>query len=82
MYQPTRELHNGKPLFQKQGDPDKWLRFNVNNKWSITDTADKDANNYVSWCHSVEADIEHPIKVKSWNIYANGSEDKWEVHAR
>ena len=29
----------------------------------------------------MEPDIEHPTKVKSWNIYANGSENKWEVHA-
>ncbi len=82
MYEATRELHNDKSLFQKQGDPDKWLRFNVNNKWSITDTASKDANDSVSWCHSMEWNIEHPTQVKSWKIYANGSEDKWEVHAR
>jgi hypothetical protein len=79
VYEPTHQSHNGKPLFQKQGDPDKWLRFNVNNMWAMSSTASKDANNSDCWCHSVEADIEHPTEVKSWTIYFNGSE--WEVHA-
>jgi hypothetical protein len=83
VYEPTHEWHNGKPLFQKQGDPDKWLRFDLDNQWVISPTASKEANNSGCWCHSVESDIaiDHPIKVKSWTIYANGSDDKWEVHA-
>ena len=81
VYEPMRILQNGKPVFQKQGDPDKWLRFDVKNRWLFCPTASKDANNSLSWCHSVETDIEHPTKVKSWNIYANGCGGKWQVDA-
>jgi hypothetical protein len=83
VYEPAREWQNGKPLFQKQGDPDKWLRFDVKPQLMICSTASKEANNSERWCHSVESDIDidHPIKVKSWTTYANGSNDKWEVHA-
>ena len=66
VYEPTRECHNGKPLFQKQCDPDKWLRFDINNRWIICSTASKEDNNSVCWYHSLESgiDIDNPIKVK------------------
>ena len=81
VFEPTHEWYNVKPLFQKQGDPDKWLRFNVDNHWVIGDTENKNSNNNVSWCHIVESHIDHPLKVKNWTIYANVSDDNWKVYA-
>jgi hypothetical protein len=74
-------VYNGQLLFQKQGDPEKWLRFSKTKKWMFSPLSDKDANNAASWCKSVEDDVEHPSEVKSWTIYANGDKDESEVYA-
>lgn len=80
VYQPTRDIHNGKPLFQKKDDPDKWLRFDVSQRWAISDTEFKDSNRGGGLCQSVDCYVDHPTEVKTWNVYANGAEKKWEVH--
>jgi len=64
-YAPTGELHNGKTLFRKVNDPDKWLRYSKNDSWMVSSTSDKDANNNLCWAHSVEKDLAHPALTKS-----------------
>jgi hypothetical protein len=44
VFSPTGEEYNGKPLFRKVVDPDKWLRCTKTGFWVVTDTASKEAN--------------------------------------
>ena len=81
VYEVTGELYNGKPLFRKQNDHDKWLLFLTTNKWGIAVTASKDSNSGKCFCFSVEAGKDHPTQVGKWTIFANGAEDKLEEHA-
>lgn len=42
VYDPTDEICNDWPVYQKRGDPNKWLEFfNQSNKWYIKATNDK-----------------------------------------
>ncbi len=82
VYEATHDVHNGKPLFRKQGDPNRWLRFDDDNVWAICSSASKDANikGSACWCHSVQAELDHPTKVTSWRTFEK-TPHNWEVHA-
>jgi hypothetical protein len=42
VYEPTSEVCGGWPVYQKQGDPDKWLEYIVaTNEWYVKPTADR-----------------------------------------
>ena len=72
VFAPTGKEHNGKPLFQKVGDPDKWLCYDKDGNWMVTDTADKEANVASGWCHSVKAGLPHPTLATEWNVVNDG----------
>ncbi len=36
----TAERLNGKPVYAKVGDADRWLYLTINNKWLVADTED------------------------------------------
>jgi hypothetical protein len=74
VYCPMLELYNGKPLFQKEGDKNKWLLFNKNNKWMVTDTSSKDSNDGSGFCISTISGLAHPIEAKAWKIVVD---DDW-----
>ncbi len=42
VYEPTGGMYNGKPLFRKRNDPEKWLRFCTNNNWCFSPTQNKE----------------------------------------
>ena len=73
-------LYNGKPLFQKRDDPDKWLRFNTLDNWCVSPTSSKDANDVMCWCSSINSGMDLPTKVDKWKINLNGAEDEWQEH--
>jgi len=73
-------LYNGKPLFQKRDDPDKWLRFNTLHNWCVSPTSSKDANDVMCWCSSINSGMDLPTKVDKWKINLNGAEDEWQEH--
>ena len=75
-YAPTGELHNGKTLFRKVNDADKWLRYATDGSWMVSPTSNKDANDNNCWAHSVEEKLAHPALTKSWEAYDG---DKWVV---
>jgi ankyrin repeat protein len=83
-YEDTDDLYNGKPLFRKRNDPGgacEWLRNDKDNQWMFSKAADKDSTNTGCCCRSLEAGKDHPTHVNKWNIYANGANESWEVHA-
>ena len=74
VYVPTGDLYNGKPLYQKQGDPGKWLRFVASNaRWSVGTREDKDLQNANGWCESIEAHASLPTQVQQWQVYSDCS---------
>ena len=44
------EAYNGRALFQKKEDSDKWLLYNKDKTWWVTSTENKDANDTRGWC--------------------------------
>ena len=76
MYEATNDEYNGRPLFRKKGDGDKWLRYTKNNQWMVGTTAGKDANNDTGLCHSVQKDLQHPTEESDWKVHTGGT---WEV---
>jgi hypothetical protein len=56
-YEPTRDVHYGKPVFQKQGDRDMWLRFNSSNIWEISREIDGAPVHYS--CFSIPSRPDH-----------------------
>jgi len=77
-------LHNGKPLFQKRNytqrlsaiwfsAPDAfWLRFAPDNTWKFSNTTNKDANNNLGLCWSVQIGKDQqivagdPVEAEVW----------------
>lgn len=52
-YDPTDELCNDWPVYQKRGDQNKWMEyFNQSNKFYIKATNDKGNNNYNYYCYN------------------------------
>jgi hypothetical protein len=77
VYKTTGDLYNGKPLFCKLNDPDRWLLFTRKKMWTITSTESKVANDRGrgNAC-SVGYNDEHPSQVEKWKVW-NGKE--WEM---
>ena len=82
VYEPTGTRYNGKVLFRKRNDPNRWLRFNKQRRWAISNTQDKDEDacavlgiprwGLSEWCYSCvslhKPDIEHPTQVDKWMV--------------
>ena len=70
-------LYEGKVLFQKREDPDKWVRW-VKTRlcWMISCTADKDAHDDdAGWCSCEEMrDLDDPRQASTWSMY-DGDDD-------
>ena len=69
VFAPTGKDHNGKPLFQKVGDPDKWLCYDKDGNWGVTGTTNMEANNKRGWCYSVKTGLRHPTLATEWNVF-------------
>ena len=67
VYRPTGRLHNGKELFQKEGD-DKWLRYNPLGHWMLSPTANVDANDNGGWVSSITSGLDHPSLAEGWEV--------------
>jgi hypothetical protein len=83
VYEPTGDLHNGKPLFRKRNDPGgtcEWLRF-ADGHWRFSDTACKDINNIGATCFSLGEVHDLPTQVAKWTIIENGAEKFGEAYA-
>jgi hypothetical protein len=74
LYQSAGTTYNGRLLFRKTTDPDKWLRFGPSRVWIVSDTRAKEENNTLGWATSTEANLDTPLDAKAWNIFTDG---KW-----
>jgi len=73
--------HNGRPLWQKEGDTDEWLRCIRSTKWMIstseTIAADKSSGPFLS----VETGLADPTAAKQWQCF-NQTSKKWEIESK
>eukprot|EP00947_MAST-08B_sp_MAST-8B-sp1_P005599 g5599.t1 len=83
-YLPTGDIYNGKPLFRKSGDPDKWLRYvthDERNTWMVSPTADKEENKGAGWAYCNEKGLHDPADTGAGWLrgIAATSRDGWDV---
>jgi len=69
----TGERFNGKALFQREGDREKFLLLDKNKSWMVSPTSDKEGNTGAGWCFSVETDLLHPTAVRNWKVWDGDS---------
>jgi len=72
VFAPTAEVYNGKPLFQKVCDPEKWLLYTKNDYWVVSNTVGKEANDGTGRCISVEFGLAHPTMATAWEVVQDG----------
>merc|ERR1712166_1006475 len=73
--------HNGRPLWQKEGDTDEWLRCIRNTKWMISTSEDIDADKSSGPFHCVETGLADPTAAKKWQTF-NYTSKKWETQSQ
>ena len=76
VYEPKGVAYNERPLFQKLGDGDKWLRYTLGNRWQVSPTSAKDANNNNGWLESVKLGLKQPTDATEWKVY-DGTTKGW-----
>ena len=74
-------LYNGRPLWQKEGDTDEWLRCIRSTKWKISTSEDIEADNSSGRFLSVEKGLADPTAGKQWQAYDYTSK-KWETQSQ
>ena len=67
----TAERLNGKPVYAKEGDADRWLYFATDKSWYVSPTASKEGNNPAGWGHT-EVGLVHPAAAKEWTVVVDG----------
>lgn len=69
-YVPNGEMYNGHPLYYKNGDASKWLRFvgGATKRWMVSTIADTKLFNTKGLAESVEMNNEFPYQVKMWRL--------------
>jgi hypothetical protein len=65
------ELYNGRALFRKRDDKTLWLRFTNSKYWTVSPTAEKDANSDSGWAFAPGADSDLP-PVSGWSVTNSG----------
>ena len=81
VYEPTGEAYNGRALFRKKGDGDKWLRYVTSeslNDWRVSSTSHKDANDDIGWLQCGEKGLEDPTQATSWKVY-HSKDKRWDL---
>lgn len=77
-YLEVERTYNGKRLFAKEGDDDRWLRFvgtgNLN-QWRVSSTQSLVSNDDKGYIYGVEHDQDNPAGVKDWFVWAGAD---WE----
>ncbi len=67
-YAPTNEEKNGKRVYVKIEDPAHCLFRATNSMWLAATVANKDANEWVGYAHTVEVGLAHPMLSKQWKV--------------
>ena len=76
VYVLRNDTMHGAPVFQKEGDPDKWLARGTTGIWRVQPAADR--GTVRCWCYSTIDGLASPWEVQDWNVYDSGS---WVVQA-
>jgi hypothetical protein len=66
------ELYNGHPLYQKVGDPSRWLRYCPSGAWAISGTESKLANTDNGSACSVNTGMSFPSEASVWKVAVDG----------
>merc|ERR1712166_526555 len=74
-------LYNGRPLWQKDGDTDNWLRCTRSTKWMTSTSEDIEADNSAGRFLSVEKGLANPTAGKQWQAW-NYTSKKWETQSQ
>merc|ERR1712166_381138 len=74
-------LYNGRPLWQKDGDTDNWLRCTRSTKWMTSTSEDIEADNSSGRFLSVEKGLANPTAGKQWQAW-NYTSKKWETQSQ
>eukprot|EP00729_Bicosta_minor_P004234 gene4234-biopygen17831 len=69
----TGAMQNGKPVYSKDGDADKWCYCGPTGKWYVARTARKDGNKNAGWAASIELGLAAPHLAKAWEVLVNGT---------
>ncbi len=64
----TAERLNGKPVYAKKGDADRWLFFATDKRWFASDTVSKEGNKTVGSAYT-EPGLAHPATAKTWQVW-------------
>ena len=67
------ELYNGRALYRKDGDPNAWLRYCLDSRWAVSDTANKVANNNSCKAYSVNMGMAFATGESLWNVLVDCS---------
>ncbi len=71
----TTERLNGKLLYAKEGDNDKWLFLRKDGMWCAGATSKELAENASNAGYAqTEAGLAHPTVAKAWKVYDDGWE--------
>ena len=69
----TNALHNGKPVYSKDGDADVWCYRGPSGRWLVTTTASKHANRDGGWAATAERGLAAPQLAAAWHVVVNGA---------
>lgn len=69
----TTERLNGKPVYAKEGDNDRWLFFRTDGMWCAgAKTKELTENASSAGYAQTEAGLAHPTAAKAWKVYDDG----------
>lgn len=66
IYVLAEERLNGKPVYVKRGDVDRWLLYTTEKKWAVSSSLD--AGSKASYYAYSEVGVAHPASAKSWHM--------------
>mmetsp|Transcript_2498 Transcript_2498/g.6292 ORF Transcript_2498/g.6292 Transcript_2498/m.6292 type:complete len:1139 (-) Transcript_2498:33-3449(-) len=71
-YDPVGTMYNGKPLFQKRHDKQRWLRYAIDNDvntWRVSDTDSVKTNDDKGYAYGGGAEVLDPSSIKRWYMW-------------
>ena len=79
----TAERLNGKPVYAKEGEADRWLFFRKDGKWCAgASSKDLEQNTASAGFATSEAGLAHPAAAKAWKLSAQPIEISIMVRSR
>lgn len=74
IFEPTDEICDGQPAYQKKGNETVWLEFyRESNYWFVRSTANRGTNKGWAYCTANGPCLPHTRPASTWKVY-NGSQ--------